>query len=168
MDMDDMMDMDDTELPEIETEVDDTPPEEFRIGVIGYDTDDQFEYDQAYAELVDMINEVVSEAEIDENTKILIVSNVLDQGMSKVAYDIADESGYDTVGIFPSELVESADDIRAVDEAIQVGEEIGSDDEYFIEYIDVLLRVGESSFGDTTSKMELAEEKDIPTVEIDL
>lgn len=158
----------DEELPH-EDETEDEKTDELRIGVIGFDSDDDFVDEELYDDLWDVIYGLINEAEVSQDTKITIVSNGLNNGVSRVAYEIADEHGFKTVAIYPASFNDNdLGDMYAVDMIIEAGDVVGDDDEIFIDYIDALVVVGKNMAGDTESKMQLADENEVSVVEIEL
>lgn len=141
------------------------PQEELRIGIIGYSNDADFDEVEADIEIEEMLDEVLSE--FDDGTKsIVIVANGIDEGVAQVAYDIAYDRGYKTVGITPASLGDK--ERFETDDELVVGDEPGEDDDFFVDYVDVIIRIGDSEHGDTVSKMAMAEAADIPTIELDI
>lgn len=140
--------------------------EETRIGIIGFDTDGGGDIDEEfiYEELSSIIDNFIEESEMDNN--VVIVSNGLNIGISKIAYEIANERGYKTIAIY-TKFSNNNNEMYAVDMSIEVDHT--SDDDIFVDYIDALVVVGKSSTGDTDNKLQLAEENDdVSIVEIDL
>lgn len=134
------------------------------IGVIGYAFDEEADDSEIDYELVSMIDDVVATYGSDD-TEVIMVLCGIDSGVYAVAYDIAVERGYQTVGILTTTIMESFD-LLDVDET-----EITDDDDStntFLEECDVILRVGNSEIFETEKVIALAHEYDKPTIEIDL
>lgn len=134
------------------------------IGVVGYSAQ---EFDKTEAREIieeafdDIENEYVENGDYDD---IIIVSGLTNLGIPKIAYEVADDRGYGTMGIVPDEADEY--ELYKVDEIIYEGKNFGDESEVFIDNIDVFVKVGG---GDQSQhEMELAEAEDMSVLEFDL
>jgi len=134
------------------------------IGVVGYSAQ-KFDEQEA-REILEEAFDDIEEEYVDNGDweKISVVSGLTNQGIPKIAYQIADERGYDTIGVAPLEADDY--DLYDVDEIIYEGENFGDESETFIDMVDVFVKVGG---GDQSQhEMELAEAEDISILEFDL
>jgi len=134
------------------------------VGVVGYSTQ-QFDEKDAREILEDALDDIEDTyLETTEYEEIAIVSGLTSMGMSKVAYQVADDRGYATVGVAPEEANDF--DLYSVDEIIYEGEHFGDESETFVDMIDVLVKIGG---GDQSQKeLEMAEEDDLSVLDFDL
>lgn len=134
------------------------------VGVVGYSSQsfDEAEAKEILEEAFDDIeDEYVENGDYED---IVIVSGLTDMGIPRIAYQIADERDYGTMGVVPEEADEY--EHYSVDEIIYEGEKFGDESETFINTIDVFVKVGG---GDQSQhEMELAEAEDISILEFDL
>lgn len=121
----------------------------FKIGVVGY-SDKKFDIKKAKK----FIKEGFDELE-KKHKNIEIVSGLTNLGIPKLAYEEAVNRGYRTVGI----ACKKSKDFECFncDEEIIIGDEWGDESDKFINYIDVLLRIG----GGKQSKKETKMVKDM-------
>lgn len=134
------------------------------VGVVGYSSQ-KFDEQEA-REILEEAFDDIEEEYVDNGDfeKISVVSGLTNQGIPKIAYQIADERGYDTIGVAPLEADDY--DLYDVDEIIYEGENFGDESETFIDMIDVFVKVGG---GDQSQhEMDLAESEDISILEFDL
>lgn len=139
---------------------------EFRIGIIGYSQDDTYDESEVDDELNSMIDEAIEMANLPASTQVVIVGNLLDRGVSKIAYDLAADRGFTSVGIFTEETLYETDIYPVDREHIIDNESLVA--EFFVDYIDILFRVGSIDDENSAKMMRLAELNDIPTMEVDL
>jgi hypothetical protein len=150
-------------LEEVDFDLDDEESDDgtLVVGVIGSRETDV--NDDVLFELIDdMFDEIVDEFIIDGDfEQIAIASKAIDSGVHKIAFKIAEERGFTTIG-----LVDGEEEIPSypTDEIVVATND--EDDDFFIDYIDVLIRVG--SDGDTSATTEMAEAEDIPIFEEDI
>ena len=71
-----------------------------------------------------------------------IVSGYTNIGIPKIAYEIADELGITTVGLSAKEALSVDCGLYPVDKVMIVGECFGDESPTFINYIDIMIRVG--------------------------
>lgn len=134
------------------------------IGVVGY-SDDKFDQSEA-KEIIEEAFDDVEETYVDNGgyENIVIVSGLTKQGIPKIAYEIADEREYYTMGVAPQEANDY--EMYDVDSIIWNGEEFGDESKEFIDSIDLLIKVGGGE--QSEHEFEMAEEEDIPTLEYEL
>ena len=119
------------------------------IGVVGY-SDKKFDEDSAKALLATALNRIEKN---HKSKEYALVSGLTDIGIPALAYRMAVENGWKTIGIACSK----AKDMKCfnVDETIIVGDEWGDESETFLKKIDCLIRVG----GGKQSKAETKQSK---------
>jgi hypothetical protein len=133
--------------------------DELRVGVVGYSDESEFEIDSA-REILEKIIDQIEEEFIHTGlfSDLVIVSGLTNMGIPKLAYEIAQDRGYKTIGIAPNEAEDH--DLFPVDEIIWSGESFGDESREFIDFIDLLVKVGG---GDQSEKeVEMAEQDDVP------
>lgn len=108
-----------------------------RIGVVGFSAQ-AFDKDAATLKLEHAIISAI--ADHSSNTDVEIVSGLTNLGIPAIAYAIAGANGYKTVGIACQKARKY--ECFPVDEEIIVGSEWGDESETFLDYIDVMVRVG--------------------------
>jgi hypothetical protein len=136
------------------------------VGVSGY-FDQKFDEEEATELLEDALDDIEKEyIDTGEFDEIAIVSGLTDHGMPKIAYQVANFRGYETVGVAPKAVNETGYELYPVDEIIYEGENFGDEIDKYIEMIDVFVRIGGGS--QTQKELELAEEEDISVIEYDL
>lgn len=119
-----------------------------KIGIIGFSST-PFDQEKATALLQTTLQKVVSSIE-PEN--IEIVSGYTNIGIPKIAYEIASSSGWTTVGFSAKEALTASCGLFPVHKEILVGEKFGEESAAFVDYIDILIRIG----GGQQSKKEVA------------
>jgi len=134
------------------------------VGVVGYS---QQEFDETEATIIleeafdDIETEYVDNGDFDE---IVVVSGLTNIGIPSIAYQVADDRGYETVGIAPDEATEY--ELYDVDEIYWVGEKFGDESQAFIDMIDIIIRVGGGE--QAHKEVEMADDEDISVIEYDL
>lgn len=134
------------------------------VGVVGYSNQD-FDETEATIILEEAFDDIETEyVDNGDFESIVVVSGLTNIGIPSIAYQVADERGYETVGVAPDEASEY--ELYDVDEIYWVGETFGDESQAFIDMIDVIIRVG----GGEQSKreVEMAEEDDLSVIEYDL
>lgn len=129
-----------------------------KIGIVGYSSQS---FDQAKATQL-LIKALLEDIGVDQNT--VIVSGYTDLGIPNLAYTLALIHGWKTVGIACAKAKDY--ECFPCDEVQIVGENWGEESETFLNYIDVLVRVGggKQSFAEVKRAKELG----IPTFEYEL
>jgi hypothetical protein len=134
------------------------------VGVVGYS---QQEFDETEATIIleeafeSIEDEYLQDGDFDS---IVLVSGLTNMGIPSIAYQIAENNGYETVGIAPDAASEY--ELYDVDEIYWVGENWGDESQAFIDMIDVIIRVGGGE--QSMKEVEMAEEEDISVIEYDL
>ncbi len=110
-----------------------------KIGVVGFS---QENIDHALARniLLRSFRQLIERNNQDESVEI--VSGLTNIGIPKIAYQIADEFGFITVGISAEKALYVKCGIYHVDKQIIEGKDFGDESITFIDYIDHLIRVG--------------------------
>lgn len=139
-----------------------------RVGVVGFSAQ---KFDKGIAsKLISVMFDSIEKQYPDEK-EFVCVSGLTDLGIPALAYREADKRNtpfhtqkWKTVGIACNKAQEY--DCYKVHEAIIVGQEWGDESKDFIDYIDILLRIG----GGNQSKKEeqMARDKKIPVLVFDL
>lgn len=134
------------------------------VGVVGYSSQkfDEIEAREILEEAFDDIEEeYIDNGDFED---IVIVSGLTAMGIPKIAYEIAVERDYGTMGVAPEE----ADDYELfnVDEIVYEGKKFGDESEVFIDIIDVFVKVGGGQ--QSQQEMELAEADDLSILEFEL
>lgn len=107
----------------------------YKIGVAGY-SGKPFDVVKGRELLVSAIDEALTGV----NEQVAIVSGLTNIGIPKIAYQIATERGYRTVGVACKKATEY--ECFKVDEKIIFGEDWGDESASFLLQLDVLVRVG--------------------------
>lgn len=132
-----------------------------KVGVVGYSDDKVFDHNIARA-LLAIALDVVSEAHIADDYDL--VSGLTNVGIPKLAYEMADKRGWKTTGITAKEAKQY--ECYPVGKEIIVGEKFGEESEKFIDYIDVLIRIGGGK--QSLKETAMAKSAKIPVYEYDL
>lgn len=109
-----------------------------KIGVVGFSRN-QFDKKTAILKLRNILEEL-KEKHIDE--KIEIVSGYTNMGIPRIAYRLADDMNLYTVGFSAKQAFKVRCGVYPVKKEIIVGDRFGDESKAFIEYIDILIRVG--------------------------
>ncbi|MCK5017277.1 MAG: hypothetical protein KAS32_09400 [Candidatus Peribacteraceae bacterium] len=136
------------------------------VGISGYSAQkfDEAEARELIEEALDDIeNEYIESGDYEE---IVIVSGLTNMGVPKIAYEVADNRSYGTVGIAPEQVNEEAMELYPVDEIIIEGETFGDESEEYIDIIDVLVTIGGGA--QTMTEIEMAEADELSVLEYDL
>ena len=133
---------------------------DLKVGLVGYS---DAKYDEGIAKTLILIamDLVEDNHEADEYK---LVSGLTDLGIPGLGYKLAEKTGWKTVGFSAKEAKEYK--CFPVDEEIIVGEKFGSESTAFINYIDVLIRIGGGK--QTFDEVKMAKERGIAVYEFDL
>lgn len=107
-----------------------------RIGVVGF-SQRHFDHDAARTHLRRLVTSLLVEGQAAE-----IVSGLTNQGVPRLAYELATELGLATVGISAKQALRARAGCFPVTRRILVGERYGDESHSFIAYADVLIRIG--------------------------
>lgn len=111
-----------------------------RIGVVGFSRS-QFDHDEARARLREGVAAALARAGV-RPADAELVSGLTNQGVPKLAYELAAELGMRTVGVSARRALRVRAGVYPVDERVIVGEDFGDESEAFLDRIDVLIRIG--------------------------
>lgn len=111
-----------------------------RIGVVGFSRS-QFDHDEARARLRECVDAVLAGAGAAP-VEAELVSGLTNQGVPRLAYELAAALGMRTVGVSARRALRVRAGVFPVDERVIVGEQFGDESEAFLDRIDVLIRIG--------------------------
>ena len=123
--------------------------ENMKLGLVGYCQDN---FDENIAGALLALAFIIVEQQY-KTEDIIFVSGLTNTGILKIGYKMAEENGWKTVGIACEKYKENP--CFNVDEKIIVGEDWGDESETFLNYVDVIIRVG----GGKQSMKEIEEAK---------
>ncbi|OJJ18109.1 hypothetical protein BKI52_29810 [marine bacterium AO1-C] len=109
-----------------------------KIGVVGFSRN-QFDQQDAAQKLKHFITQII---EGKEASSIELVSGLTNMGVPRLAYLLADELGLVTVGFSAKQALRVRAGVYPVQKQIIYGQKFGDESEEFIQYIDVLVRIG--------------------------
>jgi hypothetical protein len=110
----------------------------FKIGIVGFSRN-QFNKQEAAKKLEQMLLKVIENRPIEE---VALVSGYTSSGVPKLAYILADRLGLHTVGFSSKRALTVKSGVYPVSEVILIGEKFGDESQAFVEYINVLIRIG--------------------------
>nr|MBP8206580.1 hypothetical protein [Acinetobacter sp.] len=110
-----------------------------KIGIVGF-SHEEINHEMARSLLLQSFHQLTHRNHHDE--PIEIVSGLTNIGIPKIAYQIARELGFITVGISAERALHVKCGIYHVDIQIIEGKSFGDESIIFIDYIDYLIRVG--------------------------
>jgi hypothetical protein len=119
-----------------------------KYGIVGFSRKD-FDQKQA-AQILRACFEKIKRKH--PNTTVEIVSGYTNTGVPKLAYELANEFGFVTVGFSAQQALEVSCGVYPVQKVVLIGQQFGDESEDFVQYIDALIRVG----GGAQSKHEVA------------
>lgn len=126
-----------------------------KIGITGFSRN-QFDKIES-RKILRNVFEILSKKHSGKEVKI--VSGYTNSGIPKIAYELADEFGFTTVGYSARQALNVRSGVYSVKEVILIGEKFGEESESFVEYIDGLIRVGGGS--QSRKEVELFKAKNI-------
>lgn len=131
---------------------------ELNVGVVGF-SGQKFDEKMARA-FIDKAFDLLD----NEDKDICVISGLTYVGIPAIAYDVAKERGYKTIGVACSKAKEY--ECFDVDEKYIEGEEWGDESEKFLSMLDVMIKVG----GGKQSEEEVKKFKESgkPVIEFDL
>ncbi|WP_420572601.1 hypothetical protein [Kordia sp.] len=109
-----------------------------KYGIVGFSRN---QFDKKAARVI-LLNEFQRLKEKHTNETVEIVSGYTNAGVPKIAYELADEFGFVTVGFSAKQALRVRSGVYPVQKKIIKGNRFGDESEDFIRYIDVLIRVG--------------------------
>jgi hypothetical protein len=110
----------------------------FKIGVVGFSRN-QFNKKEAAEKLEKALMKVLSNK---SPTEVALVSGYTASGVPKLAYILGDKLGLHSVGFSSKRALSVWSGVYPVKEVILIGEKFGDESQAFVEYIDVLIRIG--------------------------
>ena len=119
-----------------------------RIGVVGFSRN-QFDKRDARQILRKLFEGLQKK---HTGKEIQIVSGYTNAGVPKIAYELADEMGFTTVGFSAKQALKVRSGLYPVKQCTLIGEKFGDESEAFVQSIDGLIRVG----GGLQSRREVA------------
>ena len=128
-----------------------------RIGVVGYSAQ-KFDVYTA-AKFISQVFDIIGMKSIPK-----VVSGLTDMGIPRLAYREAISRDWKTVGIACSKAYNY--DCYPVDKEIIVGDNWGDESQMFIDYIDVLVRIGGGK--QSLKEVEMAKAAGKPVIEYEL
>lgn len=109
-----------------------------KIGIVGFSRN-QFDQKRARIILAELFEELKNK---HPEKEIEIVSGYTDSGVPKIAYELADQFHFTTVGYSANQALKVKSGVYPVKKVILKGERFGDESEAFVDYIDGLIRVG--------------------------
>ncbi|MFK7799367.1 MAG: hypothetical protein AB8E82_18090 [Aureispira sp.] len=109
-----------------------------KYGIVGYSKNefDQKRATQILKECFEKIKKKHPHAIVE------IVSGYTNTGVPKIAYELADQFGFVTVGFSAEQALNVRCGVYPVQKVILKGSYFGDESEYFVRYINALIRVG--------------------------
>ncbi|WP_196885065.1 hypothetical protein [Aureivirga sp. CE67] len=105
-----------------------------KIGIVGYSTND-FDVEKAKSFLDEIFKQIQK-----EYFEVEIVSGFTNTGVPKIAYELAKEYSFKTIGFSAKQAYDY--ETFPVDEVIIIGKNFGEESVDFIKYIDRIIRAG--------------------------
>lgn len=109
-----------------------------KIGVVGFSSN-QFNHKEASLKLKELLDHIVRN---HGKEGLVLVSGYTNSGVPKIAYRWAVELRMETVGFSAKQALTVDCGLYPVDKVILVGEKFGEESQSFVEYIDILIRIG--------------------------
>lgn len=110
----------------------------FKYGVVGFSRN-QFDKKAAHQILEELFHEMKN---IHKDQEVEIVSGYTNSGVPKIAYELADQFSFTTVGYSAEQALQVKSGVYPVKKVFIKGKRFGDESEEFIGYIDALVRVG--------------------------
>jgi 2'-5' RNA ligase len=133
--------------------------DKLRIGVVGY-CSQYFDKKDAKDKLEKIINKIVK----NNSLPVYIVSGLTNIGIMAIAYKVASENGYKTVGYACDKALDM--ELFDVDKKHIIGDKWGDESEEFINNIDVLIKAGGGE--QSEKELKMAKKLGIETYECDV
>ena len=109
-----------------------------KIGVVGFSRS-QFDKPSAILKLRNILEKIVDEKRAKN---IEIVSGYTNAGVPRIAYQLADDLGIDTIGFSAKQALRVRSGVYPVKKAVLIGAKFGDESERFVAYVDCLIRIG--------------------------
>lgn len=135
-----------------------TPIKTIKFGVVGFSRN-QFDKKAAH-QILDQLFKAINEKHAGK--EIEIVSGYTNSGVPKIAYELADEYGFATVGFSAEQALSVRSGVYPVQKVILKGKRFGDESEAFVRYIDGLIRVGGGKQSRTETEIFKLLHKDKP------
>lgn len=114
--------------------------DKIKIGIIGFSDESKYKKLDGVKSIKDAFDNI---EQLFPKQEIYIVSGLTNMGIPRLAYEEAVKRKWKTVGIAPKESEKY--ELFLVDEKILVGEKFGDESKVFINYINILIKVGRGS-----------------------
>ena len=124
-----------------------------KIGIVGFSSS-HFDQKTARVLLEKKLKEIISDTDIKT---IEIVSGYTNIGIPKIAYELSDNMGLKTIGFSAKKALTASCGLYSVDKAIIYGKDFGDESQAFVNYIDILIRIGGGK--QSRKEVELFKEK---------
>lgn len=113
-------------------------PNTIKYGIVGFSRN---QFDQKRAR--EILDNIFSQIKEKHPEKVIeIVSGYTNSGVPKIAYELADKYGFETVGYSAKQALSVKSGVYPVKKVFLKGEKFGDESEDFVQYIDALIRVG--------------------------
>ncbi len=109
-----------------------------KIGIVGFSSP-QFDQETARVLLEKKLTKIITDM---DKSSIEIVSGYTNIGVPKIAYEIADIMGLKTIGFSAKKALSANCGLYPVNKAIIYGKSYGDESLAFVDYIDILIRIG--------------------------
>lgn len=113
-------------------------PTPLKIGIVGFSRN-AFDKKAAQLKLQHILEQLTAE-QAAQNFEI--VNGYTASGVPQIAYHLADTMGIPTVGFSAKQALRVKSGLHPVQKVMLVGERFGDESNAFIDYIDVLIRIG--------------------------
>jgi orotate phosphoribosyltransferase-like protein len=139
--------------------------QKIKIGVVGFSRN-HFDKKDATQKLKAIIALLIHDKDAQS---FELVSGYTASGIPKIAYEIADELGIETVGFSANQALKVKNGVYPVKKVILIGERFGDESQKFVEYIDILIRIGggKQSREEVELFQKLHEGKDLASILIE-
>ena len=130
------------------------------VGIIGFSNEKKYKASDGKKAVTDAFDNL---SKLFPERDIHVVSGLTNIGIPKLAYEEAVKKKWKTVGIAPKEAEEY--ELFHVDEKIIVGDKFGDESKVFIDYIDILVKIGGGQQSEKEAAM--AVKQNIPIMNMD-
>lgn len=108
-----------------------------KIGIVGFSDDSYIPKEETVRAY---FRQGLKDLGLDGDKNLIIVSGTTNMGVPKICYEEARKMGFKTVGITAEEAKQY--DLFPVDESFFIGEKFGDESDFFLEYIDCMIKIG--------------------------
>lgn len=132
-----------------------------KVGVVGYCPPSKFDVEEARQMIVDAYNKL---EQIYGDRSIAVISGLTNVGVLAIAYEEASKRNWVTIGVASEKALKY--ELYPVTAKVIIGKEWGDESRFFVEMLDVIIRIG----GGTQSHREVEEVRKAkkPAFEYDL